>query len=113
MKNVNTHTRKVIVLHPWKAVIFALIRGLPRRNNDMRATRQNTTAKTSSHLLPESSNCASVAIGLHSRTLRMSRDEQRANGVELKPLADRAARHPLDPFVRLRIHREIVFPSRK
>jgi hypothetical protein len=29
----------------------------------------------------------------------MSRDEQRANGVELKPPAYRAARHPLDPVV--------------
>src|SRR5213593_2377412 len=31
----------------------------------------------------------------------MSRDEQRVNGVELKPLARRAARHRLNPFLRL------------
>jgi hypothetical protein len=29
----------------------------------------------------------------------MSRDEQRANGLELKVLAHRAARHRLNPFV--------------
>src|SRR5689334_6649616 len=31
----------------------------------------------------------------------MSRDEQRVNGVDLKPLACRAARHRLHPVVRL------------
>ena len=31
----------------------------------------------------------------------MSRDEQRVNGDELKALAYRAARHRLNPFVRL------------
>jgi len=35
---------------------------------------------------------------------RMSRDEQRVNADELKPLAHRAARHPHHPFDRQEIH---------
>jgi hypothetical protein len=37
-------------------------------------------------------------------TPRMSRDEQRVNAVDLKPLAFRAARHRLNPFVGLLVH---------
>jgi len=39
----------------------------------------------------------------------MSRDEQRVNGVELKPLTDRSARHRLNPFVELSRCAAIVF----
>jgi len=40
----------------------------------------------------------------------MSRDEQRVNGSELKPLTHRAARHRLDPFVGQPTHSGWSFP---
>jgi hypothetical protein len=40
----------------------------------------------------------------------MGRDEQRVNGDELKPLAYRAARHRLNPFVSSCYHTAMIFP---
>jgi hypothetical protein len=62
-------------------------------------TKTQTAARVLQVGSLEVEEAASFIFLVFRLTMRMSRDEQRVNGDELKPLAYRAARHRLNPFV--------------